>query len=179
MKFKIEEKVHELTDGYFMLIVKISVALMLAWMVGILIIFTYPCFVWSGNKYPPALIFINDYNIINWLLSVIVLFFYCKRLFKNYESGLVIEIDFQDSQTNICVINTLTGKIRTTEILNNDFKIRTQIKESSIIGKQRIIEFYQKDTLLTSLNIDLSVWKRHVKINQLIEKLNLFEQKSI
>lgn len=176
MKFIIEEKHHELTEGYLMLIIKYSVVLLLAWMIGILIVFTYPCFAWSGNKYPPMLVSINDYNIINILLSIIGIYVYSKRLFKQVENGLLIEIDFNEKEIHLTIMNTLNGKIREVCVPNTDFKVISQIKKSSLYGNQRIYDFYQKNLIITSLNLDLTAWKRSSQLDSLIQKLENYNQ---
>jgi hypothetical protein len=172
MKFTIEEKFHELTDGYLTLIIKYSVVLMLAWMVGILIVFTYPCFAWSGNKYPPMLVFINDYNIINILLSVVGIYFYSKRLFKSYKMGMLVEIDFQSDSVVLSIINTLNGKLSTISIPSNEFNVIFEEKNGTFLGKQRIYHLFQKETLLTNVNIELTAWKRFSKLNELLAEFD-------
>ena len=171
MKFTIEEKFHELTDGYFTLIIKFSVVLMLAWMVGILLVFTYPCFAWSGNKYPPMLVFINDYNIINILLSVVGIYFYSKRLFKSYKMGMLVEIDFQNDLVELSIINTLNGKLSNISIPLNEFNVKFEEKNGTFLGKQRIYHLFQKEILLTNLNIELTAWKRFSKLNEFLTEL--------
>ena len=171
MKFTIEEKFHELTDGYFTLIIKFSVVLMLAWMVGILLVFTYPCFAWSGNKYPPMLVFINDYNIINILLSVVGIYFYSKRLFKSYKMGMLVEIDFQNDSVELSIINTLNGKLSNISIPLNEFNVKFEEKNGTFLGKQRIYHLFQKEILLTNLNIELTAWKRFSKLNEFLTEL--------
>ncbi len=168
MKFTIEEQFHELTDGYLTLIIKYSVVLMLAWMVGILLVFTYPCFAWSGNKYPPILVFINDYNIINILLSIVGIYFYSKRLFKSYKMGMLVEIDFQNDLVEFSIINTLNGKLSTISIPSNEFNVTFEEKNGTFLGKQRIYHLLQKKTIVTNINIELTAWKRFSKLNELL-----------
>ncbi len=168
MKFTIEEQFHELTDGYLTLIIKYSVVLMLAWMVGILLVFTYPCFAWSGNKYPPMLVFINDYNIINILLSIVGIYFYSKRLFKSYKMGMLVEIDFQNDLVEFSIINTLNGKLSTISIPSNEFNVTFEEKNGTFLGKQRIYHLFHKKTIVTNINIELTAWKRFSKLNELL-----------
>ena len=46
----IQEPNRELTEGYFTALMKYSLAFLIAWMFGQLIIFTYPFIAWSGEK---------------------------------------------------------------------------------------------------------------------------------
>lgn len=176
MKFKIEEKIHELTEGYLMVLIKYSVVFFLAWMIGILIVFTYPCFAWSGDKYPPALEFINDYNIITWILVAIGFYFYTVYLIKKSRNGLLIEIEFLENKTEMQIINTFSGKVKLESIPSSDLKIILEEKPSKLYGNLRTFHFYSNNTLITSLNLDLTAWKNHSSITNLTVKLNSLVQ---
>ncbi|MBI1837570.1 MAG: hypothetical protein HYR91_09935 [Flavobacteriia bacterium] len=175
MKFRIEEKIHELIDGYFTLIIKYSVVFCLAWMLGILIVYTYPCMVWNGDKYPPALIFVNNYDVVNWILAIAAILYYSKRKFKHYQLGLIIEMNFENNNfIQLEIINTLNGKLHGITLTKEDFKLIKEDKNSSFFGKQSVYHFYRKGKLLTNLNIEMTAWKRHSDVKNMLAKLDSF-----
>ena len=101
------------------------------------------------------LVFINDYNIINILLSVVGIYLYSKRLFKSYKMGMLVEIDFQNDSVELSIINTLNGKLSNISIPLNEFNVKFEEKNGTFLGKQRIYHLFQKEILLTNLNIEL------------------------
>ena len=96
MKYLIPEPKHELKEGYFMLLLKGAVLFLSAWMLGILILYTYPCLVWNGDKFPPFIVFLNDYHLLSWLFVVSSFLVLGKKQFHTYTLGIVTEIEFTE-----------------------------------------------------------------------------------
>lgn len=173
MKFRIQEPNRELTEGYFILIVKYLVLVFLAWMIGILIIFTYPCLVWEGDKYPPFLEFMNNYDILNWFLAILFCLLFTKKTFPKHKLGLITEFNFQEGekQLQLEIINTLNGKLRTISIPYSSLCITSEELKSKFYGKQEIFHFKSNSELITSLCIPMTPWKKHSEIKLLEEKI--------
>jgi hypothetical protein len=133
MHFNIEEKQHELTEGYFMLLSKLGVLFLSAWMLGLLVLYTYPCLAWGENKYPTFIRFLNDYNILSWLFVTTLFAWYLNKKVKTYKLGFLIKLEFDEkSKTFVFTfIHPLHGKSykknsKTSRIKNNPKN--TQIK---------------------------------------------------
>jgi hypothetical protein len=173
MKYTIHEPKHELTEGYFMFLLKSSVLFLSAWMLGILILYTYPCLVWSGNKFPDFLIFLNDFHLLSWFCVVLSLFLYWKKQLRSYNIGIITEIEInpENKIASILVCNTLTGKentFKTSEIKTINFNS----KHSSFYGDQRYFHFLDKNNqIISTLAPDRSPWNKNETIDQLIKHL--------
>jgi hypothetical protein len=177
MNFKIQEPNHELTDGYLILIIKFSVVISFAWMIGLLITYTYPCITWTGDKYPPILILFDKYHIFSWTCTLIAMYLYSKRVLKKYKNSLITNFNFNVDKNLLTIelLNLYTGKTKT-EVLNfNQINIIYKEKMDKLYGNQRIFNFLNASNPITTLNIDRSAWKKHPEIDSLIQKLKEFK----
>lgn len=181
MKFKIQEPNHELTEGYFILSIKILVLISFAWMVGLLIIYTYPCIMWTGNKYPPTLLFLDKYHVISLICAVIALFFYALRIAKENKNKLIIDFTFDQNkqQLKIDLLNIYTGKTHEEIVDYNKLKIAFENKNDTFYGSQRIYHFLRETKPITTLNIDRCAWRKHPEIDSLISKLEEFNATTV
>ena len=84
---------------------------------------------------------------------------------------MLVEIDFQNDSVELSIINTLNGKLTTISIPSNEFNVTFEEKNGTFLGKQRIYHLFQKETLLTNVNIELTAWKRFSKLNELLAEL--------
>lgn len=176
MEFKIQEPNHELTEGYFILIIKISVLISFAWMIGLLIIYTYPCITWDGNKYPPTLLFLDKYHVLSLICTVVALYFYTRRIAKKYKNRLITNFLFDEEkqQLSLELLNIYTGKT-TTEIIDyKNLNIAYENKNDKLYGSQRIFHFLHDSKPISTLNIDRCAWRKHPEIDALILKLKQF-----
>jgi len=173
MQYQIQEPTHELTDGYFTLGLKLSVLTLIGWMVGIIAVCTYPCLAWNGDKYPPTLVFLNDYYILHLIASGIIIYFFSKSQFKKYKQGLITDFEFngKDQVLNLIIINTLNGTPKKVSIPYSNLKIKKEIKKGKVMGEQTIYHFYKKEELITSFNVLLTPWKKHEEFSELIDRL--------
>lgn len=176
MNFKINEKIHELTDGYFTLVMKYSVTILIAWMIGILIVCTYPCFAWGTEKYPPFLVFLKDNVIIEIITGIILIIYFTKKQFAKYKKGLIIEFQFEDEnkQLSLQKINTLHGKPTNVTIPYSSLKVVKEVKSGKIFGVQTIYHIFNGDDFVSDLNISFSAWKREEKFVELVTNLERF-----
>ena len=174
MQFQIQEPTRELTDGYFTLGLKYSVLTLIGWMIGVMIVCTYPCFTWSGDKYPPMLVFLNDHHIMHIIASTFLIFFFSRYQFKKYELGLITNFEFNEKEKSLTLskINTLNGKLKKHTISYSSLKITKEVKKGKLIGEQTIYHFYNLDNLVSSFNVIISPWKKHEKFNELIDQLD-------
>ena len=177
MEYQIQEPTHELTDGYFTLGLKLSVLTLVGWMFGILAVCTYPCLTWNGDKYPPTLVFLNDYYILHLIASGIIIYFFSKSQFKKYEQGLITNFKFKEKEEILIltIINTLNGKQKKVDIPYSSLRVKKEIKKGRIMGEQTIYHFYKKEELITSFNVILTPWKKHNQFTELIDRLEKIE----
>lgn len=173
MEFKIQEPNHELTEGYFILIIKISVLISFAWMIGLLIIYTYPCVAWEGNKYPPTLLFLDKYHVISLICTAGALFFYIQRIAKKYKNRLITKFDFnqEKQQLSLELLNIYSGKMDKETFDYNKINIVSETKKDKLYGTQRVYHFRSDSRPISTLNIDRCAWRKHPEIDALISKL--------
>lgn len=173
-KFILNEPSRELTEGYFTALIKYSVVFLIAWMLGQLLIFTYPCVAWSGEKYPPTLTWLNNYNIISWILVGIGSYFYVVSQIKKYSLPLVTTFRFNATQTQLELelLNILSGKTSQTSIPYNQLKIDFETKENTWYGKQRVYRISSNEKTSALVNIEKTAWKQFPEIENLVEQLN-------
>jgi hypothetical protein len=174
MNFQIQEKNHELTEGYFMLIMKYSVLFLVAWMFAILIIYTYPCLAWDTNKYPPFIRFLNDYNILSWIFVAGLFSWYSNKKINQYKLGFLTKLRF-NKLSNIfefTLIHPLNGKSYETNVDANNLKVVKTHKHSQWTGDKVTYEFYDNDQLITRLTPSRSAWKFNSDYLNFIEYLD-------
>ena len=53
----------------------------------------------------------------------------------------------------------------------NEFNVKFEEKNGTFLGKQRNYHLFQKEILLTNLNIELTAWKRFSKLNEFLTEL--------
>ena len=172
--FILHEPNRELTEGYFTVLMKYSVVFFIAWMFGQLLIFTYPCIAWSGEKYPPTLTWLNDYHIFSWILVGIGSYFYILSQIKKYFLPLVTTFRFKatQEQLELELLNTYSGKTSQTSIPYNQLKIDFKTKENTWYGKQRVFSILSNEQTITQFNIEKTAWKQFPNIENLVEQLN-------
>ena len=177
MNFHIQEPNHELTEGYFILLMKYSVVFSIGWMLGILIIYTYPCLVWTGNKYPPTLLFLDKYHIISWFCVVVSFFIYTQRVITKFNNKFVSNFNFNDVEKTLTLdlLNIYNGKVKQEIVNYDDLKIQEESKSDRLYGKQIVFNLLTNQSSICNLNIDRSAWRKHPEIEYLISKLNQFK----
>ena len=173
-KFILNEPNRELTEGYFTALMKYSVVFLIAWMFGQLLIFTYPCIAWSGEKYPPTLTWLNNYNIISWILVLLGTYFYLVSQIKKYSLPLVTTFRFNatQKQLELELLNTFSGKTSQTSIPYNQLKIDFKTKENTWYGKQRVFRISSNEQTIAQFNIEKTAWKQFPEIEGLVIELN-------
>jgi hypothetical protein len=173
-KFILNEPNRELTEGYFTALIKYSVVFLIAWMLGQLLIFTYPCVAWSGEKYPPTLTWLNNYNIISWILVGIGSYFYVVSQIKKYSLPLVTTFRFNatQAQLELELLNIFSGKTSQISIPHNQLKIDFETKENTWYGKQRVFRISSNEKTIAQFNIEKTAWKQFLDIEDLVEELN-------
>ena len=172
--FILHEPNRELTEGYFTALMKYSVVFLIAWMFGQLIIFTYPCVVWSGEKYPPTLTWLNDYHIISWILVGIGSYFYVVSQIKKYSLPMVTTFRFNQTQQQLelDLLHTFSGKTSQTNIPYHHLNIQFETKENKWYGKQRVYHIAANEQSIALVNIEKTAWKQFPEIENLVVELN-------
>ena len=178
MNFRIQEPNYELTDGYLILVIKVSVVISFAWMIGLLITYTYPCITWTGDKYPPILITFEKYHIFIWVCAILAMYFYSKRILKKYNNNLIINFNFDQEKHQLTLefLNVYSGKTKTDVYNYNNIKIEFEEKSDKLYGNQRVFNFLNNSIPISTLNIDRSAWRKYPEIDSLIQKLKDFKK---
>lgn len=171
MHFRIQEPNRELTEGYFILVIKYTCIFLAGWMLGILIIYTYPCLAWEGEKYPPTLMLLDRYHVFSWICSLILIANFSKSVYNKSKLAVITDFNFDDTQLNLSMINCYSGRELNDTLDQASAEIEFEEQQSSLYGKQRIFHFKQKNKLVTTLNIDKSDWRKHPEIDQLVDQL--------
>ncbi len=172
--YTIHEPNRELTEGYLTAFIKYAVVFLIAWMFGQLIIFTYPCIAWSGEKYPPTLTWLNNYHIISWILVIIGSYFYTIFQIKKYKLPFVTTFRFKPTQQQLelDLLHTFSGKISETSIHFSALTISFETKENTWYGKQRLFRISSNEQTIAQFNIEKTVWKQFPEIEGLVIELN-------
>lgn len=176
MQFNIEEKQHELTEGYFMFLTKLGVLFLTAWMLGLLILYTYPCLAWGENKYPPFIRFLNDYSILSWLFVIILFIWYLNKKLKIYKLGFLTNLDF-DEKLKLFVftfIHPLHGKSYKKIVKQDELKI-IQTHNSKWTDKQKNYELYENNIHFSSLTPSRTAWKLNSNYSEFIYFLDNYK----
>ena len=176
MIFQIQEPNHELTEGYLITSIKTSVVFFIGWMIGIMIIYTYPCMSWSSDRFPSTLLFLDKYHIFSWIFSGVTLFFHFKRILKKSANRLITNFNFMDekSELKLEMLNYYSGKTSNETIEFAKLKIVSEIVSDKFYGKQRVFHILNNCKPITTLNIDRSDWRKFPEIEKLIQKLEEF-----
>lgn len=173
MYYKIQEPNHELTEGYLILFIKLLTVFSLGWMLGLLIIYTYPCITWTGNKYPPTLIMLDKYHVFSWIFSFLAIGWYVNRIAKKYHDYLIISFNFheENQQLTLELLNIYTGKTKTKHLNYNEINLEEEIVTGKLYGIQRVFHFLNDNQPIATLNIDRCAWRKYTDIESLIQKL--------
>jgi len=176
--FILHEPNRELTEGYFTAIMKYSVIFLIAWMLGQLLIFTYPCLVWTGEKYPPTLTFLNDYHIVSWILVLISTYFYLVSQIQKYSLPMVTTFRFNHTlqQLELELLHTFSGNTNHTTIPYSQLHITFETQKNKWYGKQRVYHIFGNEQAIAVLNIEKTAWKQFSEIDGLVEQLNKLAQ---
>lgn len=112
-------------------------------------------------------------GLLNILIAVIICIFHIIDSLKKYKMGTPFKFifDFEHYNLSIRTINTINEKEKEIIIDFNTLRIVEEKKVNLFLGKQRVFNIYNKDKLITILNIDLTAWCRYEQLNELIEKL--------
>jgi len=178
MQFNIEEKQHELTEGYFMLITKLGVLFLTAWIFGLLILYTYPCLAWCEKKYPPFIRFLNNYNILSWLFVTALISWYLNKKIKIFKLGFLTNLNFNEelNEFKFTFIHPLHGKKYKKTVKQDELKIIQKTNKSKWMSNQIIYEFYAKNILFTTLNPARTAWKLNSNYSDFISFLDTYNK---
>jgi hypothetical protein len=177
MKYEIQPPSSELSNGYVTLILKYMTLFILGW----LAVFTLLAFLFSGRyrNYAPyghlpssRTFFLEKpiFFIIVTLLDLLILggwFSYDRKKKK------LISVEIEDATTFITLglLYPANGKTRPWCIERNRLRAIVSKVNGDFFGEQRILQIYDKWTLVCSVNIDLTAWCRHASINGMLTQL--------
>ena len=76
-------------------------------------------------------------------------------------------------------VNLLNNKTRTRKIPYDRLTFIYSEQENSLFGHQRIIEIYEQMDKVHVINVDLTGWVRHDRIELLIDKIKNWAQHGV
>ena len=166
-KFAIEKP--KPTTGYFILFLKYTTLLIVTWIAAwlfLLFILAKPSASSSfGNMV------LNNLGEISLIIAFLVIGFYVKKIIDNYKLGSPYSFEFSDNTLTIETMNLLNGKSNRRTIPFSKLSINEHRKDNELIGKNRIIEIYDNQTLITIIKIDQTAWCRYEGLEDLLFEL--------
>jgi len=162
----------------FTIILKYAALFMIAWIGGWIL----TLLILSKDKYDIADDWVADNGgLISLLIAITVVLIFIYRVIRKYKFGspFVFEFDNARQQLRITVVNTLNDKTKTITIPFNELDISRNFTEDRLFGKQRIYRFYQKNRLVSKVNIDMTAWCRLSNLDELLRLLNISMWQSI
>ena len=170
MKYEINKPNSELTEGYTVLITKYITLFALGW-AGSWVFLFFMSTKSSSNEGGLGNLIYGNMTVTSIVIALIVVFLIGKKVIQKYKLGLITLFEFEEDKIKLGLLNTINGSFKTKEIKHQDLTISTEIKESGLFGKQRLISIYDKNELINKLNIELSAWCRHPQIEGIVETL--------
>lgn len=174
MKFHINEPDHELTIGYFTIILKYSVLIASSWIFGWLLVLFLPLRDGVGYSNNTGAFALENRQIISCLLIIIVFIYYSYSLYNKSKFGLIKELEFSENTTKLNIINLVTGKNKLIEINNTNLKVILNEKHHPLFGRQREYRFEELHNLTAKFNVDMTAWVRHPEIDKIIQQLEKY-----
>lgn len=174
MKFEIEEPDHELTVGYFTLMIKYIVLFIVSWIAGwifFLLVPTKNSSIVKRNSIDDKL---DNAYYISITMVVLVISYYTYSLYKKGKYGLLKEISFINDTIQLTIINQLNGKLKSIEVPTESFSVTLTPKNHILFGSQRMYTLKNNNIDITYLNIEMTAWTRHPKIENLINELEKY-----
>jgi len=166
-KFTIEKP--KPTTGYFIFFLKYTTLLIVTWIAAwlfLLFILAKPSVSSSfGNMV------LNNLSEISLLIALIVIGFYVKRIIDSYKLGSPYSFEFSDNTLVIETMNLLNGKSNRRTIPFSKLSIKEYRKDNELIGKNRLVEIYANQTLITIIRIDQTAWCRYEGLESLLFEL--------
>jgi hypothetical protein len=171
MNFTIQEPDNELTIGYLTMVIKYAVLLFLSWLAGWVIFLFVPVrrvsTVPIGSKLDYA-------SVVSLFIAAVVIAYYSYQLYRKAKYGILKEIDFRDDFIELTIMNQLNGKLKEFQVDAELFAVEEDLKNHILYGEQRIYSLKEGDQMLTILNVDMTVWKRHEQLEELVGQLKKF-----
>lgn len=175
MTFNIQEPDHELYIGYLTIAIKYIALFIVSW-IGAWLVFLFVPFggVHAASARWTSIFFLHPTGL-SILFAIGVVGSYSLKLYKRAKYGLLKSITFNEETFEMILFNEVNGKSRTRTVPISS--VQTRFKEEShvLFGQQRIVDVFDKDQKITSLNVDKTAWCRHPEVNKLISELKKCE----
>lgn len=175
MTFSIQEPDHELSIGYLTIVIKYIVLFIASWIGAWLVYLFVPIGgVHAASARWTSIFFLHPTGL-SILFAIGVIGSYSLKLYERANYGLLKSITFNEDTIEMILFNEVNGKSRTKTISFSSFQTRFKEENHILFGQQRIVDVFDKDQKVTSLNIDKTAWCRHPEVEMLISELKKCE----
>ena len=180
--FKIDQPESDLSWGTLIMkyITLFSLGLVALWVLGLSTPF------WRRNRYLDNKNSVFESMVASpylWtiIFGLVVFGILVYRASRKYKFGEVFEVEFDDGEKTIMTksVNLLNNKTRTRKIPYDRLTFIYSEQENSLFGHQRIIEIYEQMDKVHVINVDLTGWVRHERIELLIDKIKNWAQHGV
>lgn len=157
-------------EGYFVLILKYTTIFFVLWLAAWMIL-SYVLI-----RIPQSVLkdfVINNGGLVSVLIAGAVAAYLVKRTLDKYRYGSLFGISFDEKNQQLVlqVVNTMNDKVTGKHIPYASLAIKESIAKNELHGIQRILRIYNGEQLVSELNIELTAWCRHEKIEEIYSEL--------
>ena len=152
INFQSDKELTELSDGVFLSILKYGILIVFTWL-GI----SFVVFFILGNY---ELIGLINARLLELLIIFLVIGFYSYKIHQKFVLGRLyaIQINYLKEKIVIKSLNTITGNIIVNNVPFKAFSFSAKESTSLLLGKQRIVTFYNNTELIAKVNLELTEW---------------------
>ena len=172
MIYKINKPNSELTEGYLILVLKYITIFVILWVIAwVFLAFSLASSANDTSDNTLMNLVIENTAIVSTLIAGLIIAYLVYQNVNKYKLGLITSFNFLEDELELELLNTFNGVSKVKKINKSALKIKLESADSHLIGKQKIINFYENEISVSRLNIQTTAWVRHPEINNLIGKL--------
>lgn len=121
-------------------------------------------------------VIVENAGLISIFISIAIIGWFIYRAWKKYHLGEVFSMQFNDEDRSVTfsAINVVNNSEKTTTYLLDHITYRSRTTRNLLFGKQRIVTVFEKNKKVHEINLDRTSWCRHEEIDQLLERLEVW-----
>lgn len=165
IKFKSDKNVEDLSDGIFLSFLKYGALIIVTWLALSLITFFI-----LGNY---DLLQYIDNTILESIIVLIVVGFYAYKIYQKFTLGRLfsVQINYVKEKIVIESVNTITGNVIVNKVPFDEFAFSSKVNANSLLGKQRLVSFYNNGNLIAEVNLELTEWGKLEQTPEMFKRL--------
>lgn len=166
IKFQTNKEVEDLTDGYFITLLKYGALIILTWL-----FVSFVLFMILGQY--DLIPFVNTF-ILETSIVLAVVGFYSYKIYNKFLFGRLytLQINYIKKKVIIKSVNTINGRIIINKVPFKDFTFSSKVNDSLFLGKQRVVTFLNNKKLVVKVNLELTEWGKLKHSPEMFKKLN-------